>query len=216
MGWWRAFAGIPAVGRARGGRTAGAFLGALLLLAGCEARPNWVQPAAGEVLSGEELLLRMRWLAQPGRLADPASVLRVTGGRFAPSSPRSEALGIYFSETTILPTRDASGVIYMIPNSMSTGPTRNRYSLSVHLDESQVCITPADMLRVLGSYDDVGPPPIGVRGPMRMEHSLTSSIYRHSAEGQPFAGLSVTFMFQRCASQVAVSQAASDQPESPR
>jgi hypothetical protein len=129
------------------------------------------------------------------RLADFWAVLRVTGGRLAPRPPQSQVLGIYHLVETILP--------------------RNAYSLSVSLDESRVCITPADMVRVLGLYDEIGPPPIGLRGPWRMEHSLTSGVYRHSARGQPFAGLSSASP-SSAALTVSVYQPAPDQPESPR
>jgi hypothetical protein len=202
--------GVSAVGRARSGRPAGVLLGAVLLLAGCEARPNWVQPAAGEVLSGEELLLRMHWLAQSGRLADPAAVLRVMGGRFEPRSRRNEELGQSFVVETSLPTR--SGAYYRVPRPASLGPTRDAYSLLVSLDERRLCITPADVVRVLGPYREVGPAPFGT---FTLEQPLTSAIYRQSAEGEPSTALVISFGFQRCASALIASQDAAGQPEGP-
>lgn len=196
----------PHVQRAR--RTTALTATALLSLLGCAREPTWITPTSGGALTGEEVLLRMRWLAQPDRLRDADAMLRVTGGRFALRPPNMARLGILPIDDAVMPG-PRSGVTYLVPSADRIGPTRNSYSLSVELDERHVCITPAEMERLLGRFEDVGPPPIGVRGDLRREQPITSAIYRYRSGQQWPAEVIVTFTYQHCANRVSVGQVAS-------
>ena len=180
-----------------------------LLMTACASGFPGEAPPTGPFVSGEDLLRRMRWLAQSGRMNDAETILQVTGGRFRPRTPGGLSWRFYIEDSSI-PDIAWHDLFYTIPSVERTGPGRLRYQLYVSIQRFPFCITPNMTWRVLGRHMEMGPPPIGLRGSLLKHNNVTSLVYEFRPSASGMSGLEVSFNYNRCADGVGVSQPAAD------